>query len=83
MLKMIFRLQLVFVLTMLIALSGCASTPSAKEQEAAFQSAAPLHQHFQQVSGDRVHPARYFSCGEVNHPCKRCSAVNQHFSGEK
>jgi hypothetical protein len=46
-------------------LSGCCSlSESEKAQDAAFKLKQPPYRHFEQVEGDELHPAAYYTCGQ-------------------
>lgn len=59
----------------ILGLSGCSLSCAEREQNSALHLTAPPHKHFQQLPGDKLHPAAYFTCGCMKNPCSPISYI--------
>ena len=74
-------IPMLWVYTATLTISSCISSPAEKQQDSSLTLQSPPHQHFQQLNGDELHPAQYFTCGKIDNPCN--NHLNHNFFGEK
>jgi hypothetical protein len=74
--------RVLIIISLLTVLFGCCCKPSPSEevQAVALQLTRPFHKHFQQISGDALHPAAYYTCETYLHPCLSNFKVNKNYS---
>jgi hypothetical protein len=61
---------LVFASLTTMFISGCTVSRADKEQDAALHLIKIPHTDFEQFEASELHPAEYFTCGELGNPCR-------------
>jgi len=65
------RIYLLFGYFVVLTLSGCCSPSLAEREQAnALHLSLPPPKSFEQKPAGRFYPAKYYSCGELNNPCR-------------